>query len=74
VFRSSPAGWQVALARNGYKLGLFRAREDLVSSQPIYRKNDPNCCPTGGFDHLRFHWDGTRFVVARSWHTRSFHP
>jgi hypothetical protein len=74
VFRSTPAGWQVALARNGYKLGLFRVGGDPVSSQPVYRKNDPNCCPTGGFDHLRFHWNGKRFVVARSWHTRSFHP
>jgi hypothetical protein len=74
VFRSTPAGWQVALARDGYKLGLFRVGRDLVSSQPIYEKNDPNCCPTGGFDHLRFHWNGKRFVVARSWHTRSFHP
>jgi hypothetical protein len=72
VFRSTRAGWQVALARNGYKLGLFLAGADLVSSQPIYGKDDPNCCPTGGFDHLRFHWNGTRFVVARSWHTRSF--
>jgi hypothetical protein len=26
------------------------------------------------FDHLRFHWNGERFVAARSWHTRSFHP
>jgi hypothetical protein len=74
VFRSTPGGPQVALARNGYKLGLFRVGGDLVSSQPVYRRNDPNCCPTGGFDHLRFHWNGKRFVVARSWHTRSFHP
>jgi hypothetical protein len=74
VFRWTPNGWQVALARNGYKLGLFRVGGDLVSSQPVYRQNDPNCCPTGGFDHLRFHWNGKRFVVARSWHARSFKP
>jgi hypothetical protein len=74
VFRMTPTGWAVALARNGYKLGLFQVEGDPVSSQPIYRKNDPNCCPTGGFDHLRFHWNGKRFVVARSWHTRSFNP
>jgi hypothetical protein len=78
VFRSIPfkvgPGWQVVLNRKGYKLGLFRVGDDLVGSQPIYRKNDPNCCPTGGFDHLRFHWNGKRFIVARSWHTRSFHP
>jgi hypothetical protein len=45
--------WRVALARSGYKLGLFRLGGDLAGSQPIYRKNDPNCCPTGGFDHTR---------------------
>jgi hypothetical protein len=74
VFRATAAGWRVALARNGYKLGLFRQGGDLAGSQPIYRKNDPNCCPTGGFDHTRYHWNGARFVVARSWHTRSFRP
>jgi hypothetical protein len=74
VFRGTASGWRVALARNGYKLGLFRVGGDLVSSQPVYRKNDPNCCPTGGFDHLRFHWNGVRFVVARNWHTKSFRP
>jgi hypothetical protein len=74
VFRSTAGGWQVALARNGYKLGLFRVGNDLVSSQPVYKKKDPNCCPTGGFDHQRFHWNGTRFVVVRNWHTNAFHP
>jgi hypothetical protein len=74
VFRSVAGGWRVALARDGYKLGLFRLGGDLVSSQPVYRKNDPNCCPTGGFDHQRFHWNGTRFVAARAWHTGSYRP
>ena len=74
VFRATAGGWRVALAQGGYKLGLYRAGGDLVSVQPIYRKNDPNCCPTGGFDHTRYHWNGTRFVVARAWHTKSFRP
>jgi hypothetical protein len=74
VFRATAAGWSVSLGHAGYKLGLFRVGGDVVSSQPVYRKNDPNCCPTGGFDHLRFHWNGVRFVVARSWHTKSFLP
>lgn len=75
VLRARPTGgWRVALARSGYKLGLFRLGNDPVSSQPIYRKNDPNCCPTGGFDHTRYRWTGTRFAIARTWHTRSFRP
>lgn len=69
VFRSTPAGWRVALTGGGYKLRLARAGGDLVETQPVYKSNDPNCCPTGGFDHRRFRWNGTKFVVARSWHT-----
>jgi hypothetical protein len=67
-------GWRLALARSGYKLGIFRVGSDLASSQPVYRKNDPNCCPTGGFDHTRWHWNGKRFVRIRAWHTKSFRP
>ncbi len=74
VFRRTRAGWRPGLTGAGYKLGLARVGSDLVESQPVYRKNDANCCPSGGFDHRRFHWNGTRFVVVRSWHSRSFRP
>jgi hypothetical protein len=67
-------GWRTAFNRGGYKLGLFRVGGDPVDSQPVYRKNDPNCCPTGGFDHQRWHWNGHRFALARSWHTKSYQP
>jgi hypothetical protein len=68
------AGWRLAHAQNGYKIGLFRIGRDLVDSQPIYRKNDPNCCPTGGFRHTRWHWNGQRFVFVRGWRTKSYRP
>lgn len=74
VFRRSESGWEAVLVRAGYKLGLFRAGADLVTSQPVYKKSDPNCCPSGGFDHVRFHWNGRHYAVARSWHTKSFRP
>ena len=74
VFRGVPGGWRVALTRDGYKIGVFRIGGDVVASQPVYRKNDPNCCPTGGFDHLRFRWQGARFAVVRTWHTKSYRP
>jgi hypothetical protein len=66
--------WRVALVRGGYKLGLSRIGHDLADSQPVYRRSDPNCCPTGGFDHRRWHWNGRRFAVVRSWHTRTYQP
>jgi hypothetical protein len=74
VLRRAGSGWRLALARSGYKLGLFRVGGDLVVSQPVYRKNDPNCCPTGGFLHRRFHWTRGRFTVVRTWKSKSFHP
>jgi hypothetical protein len=74
VFRESEAGWTVALVRAGYKLGLFHAGADLISSQPVYEQNDPNCCPTGGFDHVRYRWNGRRYAVVRRWRTARFKP
>ena len=68
------SGWRVVHSQGGYKLGLYRVGTDLVDSQPVYRKTDPNCCPTGGFDHTRWHWNGTRLVLARTYHTSSYRP
>jgi hypothetical protein len=76
VLQRTASGWRLAIGRNGYKLGLFRVGRDVVASQPIYRKNDPNCCPTGGFAHERWRWNGNggRFVLVRSWKSKSFKP
>jgi len=75
VLRRRAGRWTLALrVLQGYKLGLFRVGSDLVESTPVYRRNDPNCCPTGGFDHRRFHWTGARFAVARRWHDTRFRP
>jgi hypothetical protein len=71
AFARAGTHWRLVAANaNGYKLGLFLAGRDLVESQPVYRKQDPNCCPTGGFDHRRFHWNGHALAVVRRWHDR----
>jgi hypothetical protein len=67
-------GYKASLVRGGYRLGLARVGSDLVETEPVYRKKDPNCCPTGGFDHTRWRWDGTRLRVVRTWHDTSFKP
>ena len=64
--------WRLAGSGTGYKLGLRRSGSGLLDVQPVYRKNDPNCCPTGGFDRTLYRWNGSRLVVARSWHTKTF--
>jgi hypothetical protein len=71
AFQRRGAGWRLAASNtDGYKLLLLRAGHDLVETQPVYRTNDPNCCPTGGFDHRRFHWNGRALAVTRRWHDR----
>ncbi len=72
VFVSGRNGYKVSLIRGGYKLGLVRAGSGLVESDPVYKAADPNCCPSGGFDHTRWNWDGARFAVARTWHDSSY--
>lgn len=68
AFRRAGPAWKLVLFQRGYKVSLFRRGTDLATSQPIYRKADPNCCPTGGFDHARYRWDGTRLARVRAWH------
>ena len=50
------------------------ASEEVLPPPPIYKANDPNCCPTGGFAHDRYHWSGGRFVLLRSYHTKTYKP
>ena len=72
VLRRTATGWQVARRQlHVYKVALARTGSDLVETQPVYSKNDPNCCPSGGFDHRRFRWNGRAFAVVRVWHDRS---
>jgi hypothetical protein len=73
VFRMRGGRWTLALRQlQLYKLVLARAGRDLVETTPVYKRDDPNCCPSGGFDHRRFHWNGVRFVVVKRWHTARF--
>jgi hypothetical protein len=68
VYLSSGTRWKLSLVRGGYKLGLARKGADIVETDPVYAKNDPNCCPSKGFVHTRWHWNGREFAVVRTWH------
>jgi hypothetical protein len=72
IYVSGGKGWKLALVRGGYKLGLVRKGSDIVETDPIYKKNDANCCPSGGFVHTRWHWNGEKFAVARTWHDSKY--
>jgi hypothetical protein len=73
VFTPAGAGWKIVFTGSGYKLAVFRAYQgDLLVVTPVYKGNDPNCCPTGGFDHTQYHWNGSKFVVGKTWHTKKY--
>jgi hypothetical protein len=68
-FVAKETGWRLAGSAAGYKLFLRRTGSELEVVQPVYRKNDANCCPTGGLDHTLYRWNGRRLAVDRTWHT-----
>jgi hypothetical protein len=72
VLVGGPGPYKLALVRGGYKLGLKRVGQTFVETDPVYKKRDANCCPSGGFDHTSWRWNGHAFVVARRWHDQSY--
>jgi hypothetical protein len=72
VYVGTSKGYKLSLARGGYKLGLTRIGTDIVETDPVYKKNDPNCCPTGGFVHTRWRWNGKEYAILRTWHDSKY--
>jgi hypothetical protein len=68
VFVARDGAWKLALARlRDYRPWLHRLGSDLLVVTPIYRKRDPNCCPSGGaFDRI-FRWNGRKFMLRYAW-------
>ncbi len=41
-------------------IGLWRNDKTIAFMYVLYRRSDPNCCPTGGGAVVRFRWNGKR--------------
>ena len=75
IFIAAGSHWKALLVQpHAYKVGLYVQGGDAIEVQPIYRKHDSNCCPTGGFQHRRYHWNGKRFAITKTWLTKTFAP
>jgi hypothetical protein len=71
IFRATSNRWKLAFRRvNLYKVGIRSTPGGIVEIDPVYRANDPNCCPSGGYDHTLYHWKSGKFSAGRTWHTR----
>lgn len=62
--------WDVAVTGRGYKVRVWHIGRELVVSQPIYKKDDANCCPSGGCINAVYKWQGGRFIYVRKWRTK----
>jgi len=72
LFLPDGTRWRLVRSGTGYKLSLLRSGSAFEAVQPVYRSNDPNCCPTGGFDRTLYRWTGGRLAVVRTRHTKTF--
>ncbi len=67
IFEKDPAGnWQLVWARA--RGAVFRVEEDdnaAIATEPVYSRNDANCCPARLRDS-RLGWDGRTFGVISS--------
>ncbi len=54
----------VTTGGGGSKLAIDRLGARPQVLDPIYRRGDGNCCPTGGARIRTFRWNGTRLVLA----------
>ena len=68
--RAGGAPGRLALYRNGYKVTIAATAGQPEVLQPIYRREDPNCCPSS-FEIRRYRWTGTRFTLRSRYRTKS---
>ncbi len=54
----------VTTGGGGSKLAIDRLGSRPQILNPIYRRGDGNCCPSGGARIRTFRWNGTRLVLA----------
>jgi hypothetical protein len=72
IGRAGGAPGRLALYRDGYKVGVAVTAGEPEVLQPIYRRNDANCCPSS-FEIRRYRWTGERFT-RRSRHRTTTAP
>jgi hypothetical protein len=68
VYRKLSGRWRFAAWGPGpgpIPIGFFHG--DVIETIGIYGPDDPMCCPSDGYDHYDFHWNGRGFVRVRLW-------
>ena len=50
---------------DAYRPSLVKLGADLLEYESVYRKGDPNCCPTGGSVDRLYRWRGDALSSSR---------
>jgi hypothetical protein len=77
AFRATATGWTRVIfkrdccrVRRATKIRIARSGATLVVRQPIYRKADHGCCPTGGTRTGRWRWTGSTLKLVSTTDTK----
>ena len=63
-----------SLHLNHEVIGLSRDHKTMAFLYVLYRRSDPECCPTGGGTIVRFRWNGKRVIRLDPLPPRAFAP
>jgi hypothetical protein len=63
VFRWTGDAWEFVIKQPAAS-SITAAGSDIRQTLPVYRPDDPRCCPSGGTKTRIWHWNGTRFTVS----------
>lgn len=55
-------------------IGAWRNDKTIAFLYGLYRRSDPECCPTGGGASVRYRWNGRRVVRLDPLPPRAFAP
>jgi hypothetical protein len=55
-------------------VGVWRDDRTIAFLYVLYRRSDPECCPTGGGAIVRFRWNGKRVARLDPLPPRAFRP
>jgi len=70
VFRHPASGWTLAGWNPGPgRIPIGFLDGNVVVTVGVYEPGNPFCCPTGGYNHHEYHWNGASFVTTQSWHS-----
>lgn len=64
AFRRHYSGWTLIFRRKTQAVDLGLGGDSIEEWEPIFRANDPDCCPSGGQTYRLFHWNGKQFVLS----------